>query len=94
MKEKIVIIRLEKYKFKNQKNEDVEMCRVIYTLPLVPTENITGNTILQCDVKGSNYEKLKKYVLLPSVEGTFTKKYTEKGFNIKLSQLGVDKLDS
>ena len=43
MKEKILIVRLEKYTFKNTKNEDKEKSRDEYIMPLEKSEVILKN---------------------------------------------------
>jgi len=80
---KCFLINLEKVNFKNDTTGEIrEMCKINYVMPVDETERFKGNAIFECYVSIDNYDKLKKYLLVPNYDFIYEERALKNGFKI------------
>lgn len=62
LKIKVLIINVEKFQFNNDKTgEVVELCKVVYAIPLENSENFVGGAIFEAYSHVKHFENVSKY---------------------------------
>ena len=80
---KCTLINIEKVKFTNEQTGEIkDMCKVNYIMPVDETDVFKGNAIFECYIPIENYDKLKKYVLVPNFDFIYEERALKNGFKI------------
>lgn len=92
---KCVLINIEKVNFTNEQTGEIKsMCKVNYIMPDDETEVFKGNSIFECFIPIENFDKLKKYLIIPNLDFIYEERALKNGFKIfplKISDVDLRK---